>query len=60
MSEADFGLTNKGSVAMEGPTPTAIDAGMPSGGSPGSGDLTPPFAGEHIVGGPVAGSGPIK
>lgn len=60
MSEADFGLTSKGSHVMDGGVPAAIDAGMPSGGSPGSGEVVGLYAGEHTVGGPVAGSGPIK
>jgi hypothetical protein len=60
MSEADFGLTNKGSSVMEGALAKAIDAGMPSGGSPGAGDIVGnDYAGERVVGGPVS-SGPIK
>lgn len=60
MSEADMGLTNKGGHVMDGPKPTNIDSGMPSGGSPGNGDIVGIFAGEHSVGGPVSGAGPIK
>jgi hypothetical protein len=59
MADDQMGLSKKGGHVMEGPKPTTIDAGMPSGGSPGDGTLTPPFAGEHSVGGPVS-SGPIK
>jgi hypothetical protein len=59
MSEADFGLTNKGGHVMEGPVPTVIDAGMPTAGSPGNGEVVGLFAGEHSLGGPVS-SGPIK
>jgi hypothetical protein len=56
----DMGLANKGGHVMDGPVPTVIDAGMPSGGSPGAGEVTGLFAGEHSLGGPVSGSGPIK
>lgn len=44
---------------MEGSTPTVIDSGMPSGGSPGDGEVVNGWAGEHSVGGPVS-SGPIE
>jgi hypothetical protein len=42
MSEADFGLTNKGSHAPDGAAPQMvmpIDGGMPMGMNPGMGDL---------------------
>lgn len=60
MSTPAFGGTQGGHV-MEGAKPEVINSGMPSGGSPGDGDLSGVgFAGEHSVGGPVSGSGVIK
>lgn len=49
----------QGGHVMEGSTPTVIDSGMPSGGSPGDGEVVNGWAGEHSVGGPVS-SGPIE
>ena len=61
MSEADMGLTNKGSFIKSGDVPQVIDSGMPTGGSPGNGELSGQgYAGERIVSPPVAGRGPIK
>jgi hypothetical protein len=61
MAESDFGLSNKGGFVYEGPSPSLIDAGMPSEGSPGDGDLmSVGFAGEHMLGGPAAGYGPLS
>ena len=42
MSEADFGLTNKGGHKPDGTAPrvvTPIDAGVPTSSNPGNGDL---------------------
>ncbi len=58
MAESDFFGSSRGGVAFEGPAPVLIDSGMPTAGSPGSGDLmSVGFAGEHMVGGPSAGYG---
>lgn len=61
MSEADFGLTNKGGHKLNRVV-TPIDAGVPTSGNPGMGDLDfMPDRAENSTGitSPVA-SGPIK
>ena len=61
MSEADFGLTNKGGHKMN-QVVTQIDAGVPTSGNPGMGDLKfMPDRAENSTGitSPKA-TGPIK
>ena len=54
---SEFGLEKKGGWAAEGDVPTAIDSGIPAGGSPGEGELAPwPVEGGTWAGN---GSGPI-
>lgn len=54
---SEMGLDNKGAVKGSGSVPVAIDAGTPSGGSPGPGEVVGTFAGTHTVGGPADGAG---
>lgn len=61
MAESDMGLDNKGSFVKQGDIPQVIDSGMPTGGSPGNGELSGQgYAGERNVSPPVPGRGPIK
>ena len=69
MSEADFGLTNKGGHAKpDGKSAplviSPIDAGAPTSGNPGNGDLAflPDRADNTVIGvpAPVSGPGAIK